>query len=126
MNDDDAPSAGRRPSRPKGPTPDDEPTAELARAAREAVRQPPDPRLEAQFAHLALWGEPEPMRTAAREPTGSLDPGTDAAQLREAVEALHATSASIERRLDVVIRLLVVLAVALLVLVTALVIRGSG
>lgn len=109
---DDTPSDATKPD--KGPsTPDDEASADLSRAAREAVRQPADPRLEKQFAYLGLWGEPEPPSPAA--PVGETKP------LAEALGRLEVTSTGLEARLDGVMRLLAVV-IRLLVVLTVVVI----
>lgn len=63
----------RRPPRQDDETLDPEQAEALSRAAREAVRQPADPRLEKSFAHLGLVPDPEPKaapkRTRTRRPT---------------------------------------------------------
>jgi hypothetical protein len=133
MQDDETASSPREPARTKAPMPDEEPSAELSRAAREAVRQPPDPRLEKQFAHLALWGEPEPAATPPEQPGGSPADDSEAVRLREAITELQAASTAIEGRLDgllrllaIVIRMLVVLTVVVVGLVILVLARSLG
>ena len=133
MQDDDARSHARRPPKAKGPAPDDEASAELSRAAREAVRQPPDPRLERQFAHLALWGEPEGSEAAPLRAAGSESGDAEAGRLRaalvelgETLGELRATSARLERRLDVVNRWLVGLTAAVVILAVLVLVRWLG
>lgn len=110
---DETSSDATKPTPTTTPPPDDEPSAELSRAAREAVRQPPDPRLEKQFAYLGLWGESE--TTAA--PTTEADP----TQLAEALAGLEAATEGLARRVDDAMRLLA-LVVRLLVVLTVVVV----
>ena len=61
MQDDDTPVAPAGASTQAGSTDatDDETAAELSRAAREAVRQPADPRIDRQLARMGLTPAPE-------------------------------------------------------------------
>ena len=60
-----------------GATPPDPATsdAELSRIAREAVRQPPDPRMDRQLAKMGLTDDPMASTQTASHP--SLQPLTD-------------------------------------------------
>ncbi|HEU0234962.1 MAG TPA: hypothetical protein VFR14_00835 [Candidatus Limnocylindrales bacterium] len=134
MPDEDAPRTSRR-SAKADQAADDELAAELSRAAREAVRQPPDPRLEASFAKLGLWSDPNapadtgagegeaPPRARVADPA---PPATSAADghedLRAALLEVRLASEGLRRRLDLALRLeavviVLVAIVALLVLV---------
>jgi len=107
------------------PAADDEISAELSRAAREAVRQPPDPRLEASFAKLGLWSEPS-SESADDAPTRSRDQpapdqtGHDHEELRAAVAQVQGTLDVLARRAELATRLGFV-AIGLLVVVALLV-----
>ena len=73
------------PQRPR-PAPKVEPTpapsdAELSRIAREAVRQPADPRLDRQLERMGLTDVPAPPALATIAPVG-IDPTTEAIQRR--------------------------------------------
>lgn len=55
--------------------------AELSRIAREAVRQPADPRLDKQLARMGLTDPPAPAASAASGPV-AIDPTVDGLQRR--------------------------------------------
>ena len=61
MDHDDG--AKGRPSSPKAPT-----EGEMSRIAREAVRQPPDPRLDRELARMGLTDAPEPTESQPGQP----------------------------------------------------------
>lgn len=68
MNDGDTPPRRRVGNDDAGP--EDEPSAALSRAARDAVRQPADPRLDAQIARLGMAPESAvPARSRGRGAT---------------------------------------------------------
>jgi hypothetical protein len=114
---DDNPRGPGDSTREAGPSPDDEASADLSRAAREAVRQPADPRLEKQFAYLGLWGETEPSRRASAEGAGgAATDDAEAARQREALAALVASTTALEGRLDGMMRLLAIVVRMLAVL----------
>lgn len=134
MPDEDAPRTSRR-SAKADQAADDELAAELSRAAREAVRQPPDPRLEASFAKLGLWSDPNassetaaaegeaPARARAADPARLPTSATDGHEdLRAALLEIQLATEGLRRRLDLALRLeaviiVLVAIVALLVLV---------
>ena len=70
---DDAETPTTRPSTPKPGTASTPTEAELSRMAREAVRQPADPRLDRQLERMGLTesAAPEPSGTAATDRTTS-------------------------------------------------------
>lgn len=137
MPDEDAPRTSRR-SAKADQAADDELAAELSRAAREAVRQPPDPRLEASFAKLGLWSDPNapaeadaavgeaPARARAAEPaplpTAAADEHED---LRAALLEIRLATEGLRRRLDLALRLEAVV-IALVAIVALLVIVRPG
>lgn len=86
--------------------------AELSRIAREAVRQPADPRLDRQLAKMGLTDEPD---AASRRSSQSID----AAALSSATERI----ARLEGRVR---RLEIAFIVAVAILAAALVARTSG
>jgi hypothetical protein len=104
--------------------------AQLSRAAREAVRQPADPRLEASFAKLAgvATDASAPRRTAA--PSSSSVPGAASSaeidELRAAVAASQAAAEQTVRRLERVTWTLVGVVVVLAVVAGLLLIRSVG
>jgi hypothetical protein len=115
MQDDETPSgSGEGATSPT--TPDDQPSAELSRAAREAVRQPPDPRLEKQFAYLGLWGEPEAATPGAGPSPGSAAPA-ESSRTDALLATLETRSVAVEARLDAVTRLLALVIRLLAVLI---------
>ena len=143
----------RRAPRQDDETLDPEQAEALSRAAREAVRQPADPRLEKSFAHLGLVPDPEPnaapKRTRTRRPPAvaaiadvapvaavdppepvappaSVSPSVDLQPLVDAIATLSRTTDEIRRRLDVLTRLLVGLLVAVALVVVLLLVRGAA
>lgn len=67
MDDDTPKSRPRSPKAEPTPAPID---GELSRIAREAVRQPPDPRLDKQLARMGQMDTPEPAEPQPGKPTG--------------------------------------------------------
>jgi hypothetical protein len=109
--DDEMPTT--RPSAPAGePTSD----AELSRIAREAVRQPADPRMDRQLARMGLTDGPD---EDVQRPSRSEASSAQAAANAELIERLERRV----RRLQVVVVLLVVAVVAL---AAALIARTAG
>ena len=74
MTHERAARARRRAPRQDEETLDPEQAEALSRAAREAVRQPADPRLEKSFAHLGLVPDPEPKPAPKRQRTRRATP----------------------------------------------------
>jgi hypothetical protein len=76
---------------------DDLPPDELSHIAREAVRQPADPRIDAHLARMGLTGDAD----AAVQASPSAKPGpATVPDLTPEVAALRATIAALEARLD--------------------------
>ena len=68
MEHDDPPMGRpRSPQSKQMPAPTE---AELSRVAREAVRQPPDPRLDKELARMGLMDAAEPAEPQPTQPTG--------------------------------------------------------
>ncbi len=108
MEHDDSPKG-----RPRSPQskPMSAPTeAELSRVAREAVRQPPDPRLDKELARMGLMDtlEPaEPQPTRPTDPSAMIDP--ELVHLRE-------QQRSIKLVLWILVAVIGILAVTVLIL----------
>jgi hypothetical protein len=131
MHDEDGPKTA-------SPAGDDEQAEALSRAAREAVRQPADPRLERSFAKLGLFSDddnPTATTDPARPGTPPQPPPSPAATVGSAatsvdLEPLHvqlatlqATTERLERRVGTATTLLIGLAVAIAVLIVLAVVR---
>jgi len=145
----------RRAPRQDDETLDPEQAEALSRAAREAVRQPADPRLEKSFAHLGLVPDPEPKtapkrtrtrRPAAVAPVAEAEPVTAAAPaetvappapaapapavdlqpLADAIAALTRTTDEIQRRLQVLTWLVAGVLVAVAIVAVILLVRGPA
>jgi hypothetical protein len=136
MHDDDRPKTAP-------PGGDDEQAEALSRAARDAVRQPADPRLEKSFAKLGLFGDEEvgaevtPRSEAAADhpqrqspvvgtaeavtapPPAALDLSPVVAQLA----TLEAATERLERRMGMATSLLIGLSVVVGVLAVLLLVR---
>ena len=137
MPDEDAPRTSRRSAKADQAAEDELAAAELSRAAREAVRQPPDPRLEASFAKLGLWsvpdapdaqgasGETERSRDSAPTTERGHDGAGDHADLRADLVNIRLATEDLRRRLDLAVRLEAVV-IVLLALVILLVIVRAG
>lgn len=126
---------------PRDPAADPEQAEALSRAAREAVRQPADPRLERSFAKLGLFTDDTPTEAGTQPPSasppspstsatatpvaavvGAAAPAVDLDPLRAQLATLQATTERVDRRLATMTILLIIVAlgvaiVALLVLV---------
>ena len=91
----------------KKPEPPHAPTeAELSQIAREAVRQPADPRLDKQLERMGLTDAPTPTHSPASAQT-TIDP---------TVEALERRLRRVESIVWVLVVAVVILAVAVIVL----------
>ena len=109
MEHDDPPKGPRSPQ--AKPTPAPTPTeGEMSRIAREAVRQPPDPRLDKELARMGLM-DPEPAGARPAQPSGqSVEVGTELERLRKEYRRLQ----TILYALVAVIGILAVIVVMLL------------
>jgi hypothetical protein len=102
--------------KPSGPT--EEPASDelqpdaLSAIAREAVRQPADPRIDAHLARMGLTGDEVPVKPRPSPAVGSApEPLTD---LTPRVDELRATIVALEAKLDAASTRLGLLAAALL------------
>ena len=108
MEHDDRPKGRRRsPNAESMPAPTE---AELSRIAREAVRQPPDPRLDKELARMGLT---ETAELAEAQPGQSRSRSVAAGP---ELERLRAKVGRIERILWVLVAVTVILAVLVVVL----------
>jgi len=114
------------------PTAEDLQAAELSRAAREAVRQPADPRIDRQLARMGLAGEDEPDAAGAVRPAGRALRIEDVDRLemalaatREALAEVQQHQAAAGRRVNLLAWAVTLegLAVAILAIVVLLTIR---
>ena len=114
MEPDETP-ASRPPSRAEPVTPPSD--AELSRIAREAVRQPADPRLDKQLAWMGLTDDPAPVAA----PPVAAPPVAPVASASGAV-AMESDLARIESRLRRLESLVWVVLVAVAILAAAVVV----
>jgi hypothetical protein len=85
------------PTQDEARTTDDLPPDELSHIAREAVRQPADPRIDAHLARMGLTGDPD---VAATPPTAAKPAPPTLPDLAPEVAALRASVTALEARLD--------------------------
>jgi hypothetical protein len=151
VTDERAAGSGRRPGAHDDEPLDAEQAEALSRAAREAVRQPADPRIERSFAHLGLVPEadaaaqpaPAARSRSRRAPASAVDrpareaaaspeaphaaPGTlDAEPLLDAIAAWQRSTDELRRRLDILTWLLAGVTALIGVLALVLILRGPG
>lgn len=82
------------------PTPEELQAAELSRAAREAVRQPADPRIDRQLARMGLaTDEAPPAEDGARVPARVVR-AEDLARLEDELAEAREAAADAQARLD--------------------------
>jgi len=120
VQDDPTRRARQTPALTDDPPHDDEQSQALSRAARDAVRQPADPRIEKSFAHLGIVSE------AAPDTPGPDASAFDQAPLLEAIATWLRSTDDLRRRLDVVTWLLAGLTVLIGLLAVVLIVRGPG
>jgi len=108
MEHDDAPTGPPSPQAKPAPAPT--PTeGEMSRIAREAVRQPPDPRLDKELARLGLM-DPEPAVARTGQPTGQ------PAEVAPELERLRREYRRMQAILVVLVAVIGILAVIVVVL----------
>ena len=104
------------------PTPEELQAAELSRAAREAVRQPADPRIDRQLARMGLADDEDPTqngpRTAARAVRAE-----DVDRIEEELAATRAALAGMERRVNLVTWVVTLEGIAVAILAVLLLLR---
>jgi len=121
------PDAEDPPPDTEDPPPEPETSEALSRAAREAVRQPPDPRLERSFAHLGT-GADAPPATPARpaRPRSQASLEADAARIREEIAAWRTSAERLGRQLEIVTWVLIAVAAVFALLSLIILVRGAG
>jgi len=111
-------------------TAEDESSEALSRAAREAVRQPADPRLEESFARLGLFNDeegnaPKRARVGRAGPTVvDAPPAPDLEPLRREIAGWRTTAEDLSRRLAIITWILLALTVTIGLLAVVLIVRG--
>jgi len=127
MQNDDKPTTRRRSTIDDDAASEDGPFGDLSKAARDAVRQPADPRLEAQIARLGLSPDAEPtrrprLRKADAEP--SLVADTE--RIVESLAAARSATDRLARRVEVLTYVLVGLAVVLTIVIVLTLVRATS
>ena len=103
------------------PTPEELQAAELSRAAREAVRQPADPRIDRQLARMGLADE-DPTQNGPRSAARSVRP-EDVDRIEEELAATRAALAGVERRANLVTWVVTLEGIAVAILALLLLLR---
>jgi hypothetical protein len=104
------------------PTPEELQAAELSRAAREAVRQPADPRIDRQLARMGLADDEDPIRDGSRASARSVRT-EDVDRIEEELTATRAALAGIERRVNLVTWVVTLEGIAVAILALLLLLR---
>ena len=106
---------------PAEPTPEELQAAELSRAAREAVRQPADPRIDRQLARMGLAADEDPAQSGVRGPVRGVRV-EDVDRIEADLATTRAALAGVERRMNFVTWVVTLegLAVAILALLLLL------
>ena len=107
---------------PAEPTPEELQAAELSRAAREAVRQPADPRIDRQLARMGLADDEDPTQNGLRIPARGVR-AEDVDRIEEKLASTLASLAAVERRVSLVTWVVTLEGVAVAVLAVLLLIR---
>ena len=107
---------------PAEPTPEELQAAELSRAAREAVRQPADPRIDRQLARMGLADDEDPAQSGPRVAARGVR-AEDVDRIEEELAATRASLAAVERRVNVVIWVVTLEGVAVAILALLLLLR---
>ena len=107
---------------PAEPSPEELQAAELSRAAREAVRQPADPRIDRQLARLGLADDEDPAMNGPRVPARGVRT-EDVDRIEEELTAARAELAAVERRVNLVTWVVTLEGVAVAMLAVLLLLR---
>ncbi len=107
---------------PAEPTPEEQQAAELSRAAREAVRQPADPRIDRQLARMGLADDEDPTRNGLKAPARSVR-AEDVDRIEEELAATLAALAGMERRVNLVTWVVTLEGIAVAILAVLLLLR---
>jgi hypothetical protein len=104
------------------PTPEELQAAELSRAAREAVRQPADPRIDRQLARMGLADGADPTQNGPRATArGVAVENVD--RIEEELAATRAALARVERRVNLVTWVVTLEGIAVAILAVLLLLR---
>jgi len=104
------------------PTPEELQAAELSRAAREAVRQPADPRIDRQLARMGLADDEDPTQNGLRAPARGAR-AEDVDRIDEELAAARAALAGLERRVSLVTWVVTLEGIAVAILALLLLLR---
>ena len=107
---------------PAEPSPEDLQAAELSRAAREAVRQPADPRIDRQLARMGLADDEDTAQNGPRVPARGVRT-EDVDRIEEELTATRAALAAVERRVNLVTWVVTLEGVAVAILAVLLLVR---
>ena len=107
---------------PAEPTPEELQAAELSRAAREAVRQPADPRIDRQLARMGLAADEDPAQSGVRGPVRSVRV-EDVDRIEAELAATRAALAGVERRMNLVTWVVTLEGIAVAILALLLFLR---
>ena len=107
---------------PAEPTPEEQQAAELSRAAREAVRQPADPRIDRQLARMGLADDEDPTQNGLKTPARSVR-AEDVDRIEEELAATRAALAGMERRVNLVTWVVTLEGIAVAILALLLLLR---
>ena len=104
------------------PTPEELQAAELSRAAREAVRQPADPRIDRQLARMGLAEDEDPAQNGPRAAARAVR-AEDVDRIEEELAATRAALGGVERRVNLVTWVVTLEGVAVAILALLLLFR---
>ena len=104
------------------PTPEELQAAELSRAAREAVRQPADPRIDRQLARMGLADDEDPTQNALKAPARGVR-ADDVDRIEEELASTRAALAGMERRVNLVTWVVTLEGIAVAILAVLLLLR---
>jgi hypothetical protein len=104
------------------PSPEELQAAELSRAAREAVRQPADPRIDRQLARMGLADDEDPTQNGLMTPVRGAR-AEDVDRIEEELTAARAALAGMERRVNLVTWVVTLEGIAVAILAVLLLLR---
>ena len=107
---------------PAEPTPEELQAAELSRAAREAVRQPADPRIDRQLARMGLADDEDPTQNGLKATARGVR-AEEVDRNEEELAATRAALASVERRVNLVTWVVTLEGIAVAILAVLLLLR---
>jgi hypothetical protein len=107
---------------PAEPTLEELQAAELSRAAREAVRQPADPRIDRQLARMGLADDDDPTQNGLKTPLRG-PRVEDVDRIEEELAATRAALAGVERRVNLVTWVVALEGIAVAILALLLLLR---